>query len=77
VRRDPHELREVIMTGINFAVVDIVRDDREYDSWIDTLTEASTRLDVLQTTVTEVRDLCESGGVSSEEILEVLERHGV
>jgi 2-iminoacetate synthase ThiH len=72
-----HELREVIMTGIDFAVADIVRDDRDYDDWIDTITEASARLDVLQTTVTEVRYLCESGGVSSEEVLEVLERQGV
>jgi hypothetical protein len=65
------------MTGINFAVADMVRDDRDYDSWMDTITEACARLDVLQTTVTEVRDLCESGGVSSQEILEVLERQGV
>ncbi len=65
------------MTGIISALADIVRDDRDYDSWIDTITEASARLDVLQTTVTEVRDLCESGGVDSEQILEVLERQGV
>ena len=65
------------MTGINFAVADIVRDDRDYDNWLTTVTEASARLDDLQTTVTEVRDLCESGGVDSEGILKVLERHGV
>ena len=52
-------------------------EDLDYDNWLATITEASTRLDVLETAVTEVRDLCESGGVSSEQILQVLERQGV
>jgi hypothetical protein len=64
------------MIGTVFAVSDIC-DDRDYDTWLDTITEASARLDALQTTVTELRYLCESGDVSSEEILEVLERQGV
>ena len=63
------------MTGINFAVADMGCNDRDY--WLTTLTGASARLDDLQTTVTEVRYLCESGGVDSEQILKVLERHGV
>ena len=52
-------------------------DDRDYDRWLRTLTEASTRLDVLQTAVTEVRYLCESGGAPSEQILKILDRVGV
>jgi hypothetical protein len=65
------------MTGTVFAVGDIGCDDRDYDSWIDTLTEASARLDVLQTTVSEVRCRCESGDVSSEEILGLLKQQGL
>jgi hypothetical protein len=65
------------MTGTVFAVGDIDCDDRDYDSWIDTLTEASARLDVLQTTVSEVRCRCESGDVSSEEILGLLKQQGL
>jgi hypothetical protein len=67
----------VIMMGMTFAVADVSRDDRDYDSWLTTLTEASARLEDLQATVTEVRYLCESGGVESDQILKVLERHGV
>jgi hypothetical protein len=72
-----HLIRKVIMMSIDFAVADMGCDDRDYDSWLDTLTEASARLDVLQTAVTEVRYLCESGGASSEQILKVLNRRGV
>lgn len=57
---------------IDFAGSEI--DERDYDRWLDTLTEASARLDVLQTAVTEVRYLCESRGASSEQILKVLDR---
>jgi hypothetical protein len=67
----------VIMMGIVFATVDMGRDDRSYDRWLDTISEASARLEVLQTAVTEVRRLCESGSVDSEQILKVLERQGV
>jgi hypothetical protein len=70
------ELREVMIMGTVFAVPDI-GDDRDYDAWLDTLTEASTRLDALQTAVTEIRYLCESGGISSEQFLKVLDWHGV
>lgn len=44
-----------------------------------TLAEASGRFDELEKTVIELRQLCESSesdGVHSEQILEVLERHG-
>ena len=54
-----------------------IAEELDYDNWLATITEASTRLDVLQTAVTEVRDLCERGGVSSEQILQLLERQGV
>ena len=50
----------------------------DYDSWIITLTEASARLDGLQTAVTEVRRLLRaSEGVPSAQIMDVLDRHGV
>ena len=50
----------------------------DYDSLPNALTEASARLDGLQSAVTEVRHLWrESEGVQSAQILEVLERHGV
>jgi hypothetical protein len=49
----------------------------DYDKWLDTFTEASARLDALETAVAEVRHLCESGGVSNEQILKVLKRRGV
>lgn len=50
----------------------------DYDSWITTLTEASARLNGLQTAVTEVRRLLRgSQGVPSAQIMDVLYRHGV
>ncbi len=49
----------------------------DYDKWLNALTDASARLDALQTAVTQVRHLCEGTGVSNEEILEVLKRQGV
>jgi hypothetical protein len=50
----------------------------DYDSWITTLTEASARLDGLQTAVTEVRGLLRrSEGVPNAQVMEVLDRHGV
>jgi hypothetical protein len=65
------------MRGMAFDVADMGCDDRDYDNWLTTLTAASNRLDDLQTAVTEVRCLCESGGVDREQILKVLERHRV
>jgi hypothetical protein len=50
----------------------------DYDKWITTLTEASARLDGLQSAVIEVRRLLRgSDDVHSAQILEVLARHGV
>jgi hypothetical protein len=62
--------------GMTFGTVDVGCNDRDYDRWLTTLTEASARLDVLQTAVAELCRLCESEDVHSEQVLEVLERHG-
>ena len=59
------------------ATTDMSCDDGDYDIWITTITEVSTRLDALQTAVTELCHLCESEDVHSEQVLEVLDRHGV
>jgi hypothetical protein len=54
------------------------RDYSDHDRWLNTFTEASARLDALQTVVTDLRHLLRhSEGVRSAEILEVLEQHGV
>jgi hypothetical protein len=60
--------------GVHFA--DMGCDDRDYENWLITLTEASASLDALQTAVTELCRLCASQDVHSEQVLEVLERHG-
>ena len=52
-------------------------DDRDYDRWLDALTGASKRLDLLQTAVTEVRYLCEGGDASADQVLKVLDRLAV
>lgn len=60
-----------------FPLTEIVGDERDYDSWLATLTQASERLDVLQTVVDELRDLCEHEDVvQSRQVLAVLETHG-
>jgi hypothetical protein len=51
-------------------------DDAEYEQWLTTFAEASARLDVLQTAITELCQLCARQDVHSEQVLEVLERHG-
>jgi hypothetical protein len=52
--------------------------DSDYDRWLNAFTEASARLEALETAVTDVRDLLRHGeGVHSAEILKVLEQHGV
>ena len=60
-----------------FPVAEIGYDERDYDSWLATLTQASARLDVLQTVVNELRRLCEREDVvECRRVMEVLERHG-
>jgi hypothetical protein len=61
----------------SFDVAEMGSDERDYDNWLATLTQASVRLDVLQTVVTELCRLCEKEDVvHSREVLEVIERHG-
>jgi hypothetical protein len=61
--------------SIDFAESEI--DDRDYGRWLDTITEATARLDALEAAVTEVRCLCENEGASTDQILKVLDRMGV
>jgi hypothetical protein len=60
----------------SLVVAEIDRDDSEYDQLLTTLTQVSTRLDVLQTAVSELCRLCEKDEVHGEQVLELLERHG-
>ena len=65
------------MSLTSFAVAEIGSDERDYDNWLATLTQALARLDVLQTVVTELCRLCEQQEVvQSRQVLEALERHG-
>lgn len=61
----------------SFAVAEMGSDERDYDNWLTTLTQASVRLDHLQTVVTELCQLCQKDEVvRSREVMEVLKRHG-
>ena len=65
------------MSMTSFAMAEIGSDERDYDNWLATLTQASARLDVLQTVVTELRRLCEREEVvRSRQVMEVLQKHG-
>jgi hypothetical protein len=61
--------------SIDYAESEI--DDRDYDRWLETITEATARLDALQAAVTDVRCLCENEGASTDQILKALDRMGV
>jgi hypothetical protein len=51
---------------------------RDYDGWLIAFTEASARLDALEAALIEVRQLLRySERLQSEEIVKVLEQHGV
>jgi hypothetical protein len=64
------------MSMTSFPVAEIGYDERDYDAWLATLTQASQRLDVLQTVVNELRQLCEAEDVvRSDEVIDVLEKH--
>jgi hypothetical protein len=59
-----------------FPVAEIGYDERDYDTWLAALTQASQRLDTLQTVVNELRQLCSrTESVGSRQILEVLQKH--
>jgi len=68
----------VIQMGMtSFAVAEMGFDDRDYDNWLVTLTQASARLDILQTVVTELCRLCENEDVvKSQQVLSILETQG-
>jgi intergrase/recombinase len=61
---------------VAFAVAEMDVDDRDYDSWLVTLIQASERLDALEAAVTELSQVCQSEDVRSEQVLEMLEKHG-
>jgi hypothetical protein len=64
------------MSITSFPVAEVGYDERDYDAWLGTLTEASQRLDVLQTVVDELRQLCETEDVvQSHEVIDVLEKY--
>jgi hypothetical protein len=65
------------MSITSFSAAEIAHGERDYDNWLATLTQASARLDVLQTVVNELRQLCEQESVvQSREVIDVLEKHG-
>jgi hypothetical protein len=76
--RDWLDFRSVIQMGMaSFAIAEMGPDERDYDNWLTTLTQASARLDQLQKVVGELCQLCENEAVvQSRQVLEVLERHG-
>ncbi len=76
--RAPTWIREYDHMGMtSFAVAEIGSDNRDYENWLTTLTQASARLDLLQSVVTELCELCEKEDVvQSRQVLEVLERRG-
>jgi hypothetical protein len=64
------------MSMTSFPVAETGYDERDYDAWLATLTQASQRLDVLQTVVNELRQLCQHEDVvQSREVIDVLEKH--
>ncbi len=65
------------MSMTSFAVAEIATtDEREYDNWLATLTQATERLDELQGVVAELRHMCALGDVvESRRVLDVLARH--
>jgi hypothetical protein len=57
-------------------VAELGVDERDYDAWLSTLAQASERLDLLQTVVDELRQLCEHEDVvESRRVLEMLDKH--
>ena len=62
------------MGMITFAVDEM--GEQEYDEFLFTLTQVTERLDVFQTAVSELCQLCEKGDVHGEQVLELLEKHG-
>ena len=64
------------MGCVSFAVAEMDVDDRDYDTWLTTLVRASERLDALEAAVTELSQACQTEDVHSDQVLEMLEKHG-
>jgi phage terminase Nu1 subunit (DNA packaging protein) len=66
------------MSMTSYAVAEIATThERDYDNWLATLTQATERLDELQSVVAELRQLCgQADVVQSRQVMEVLEKHG-
>ncbi|BBX45299.1 hypothetical protein GCM10009641_21100 [Mycobacterium cookii] len=66
------------MSETSLAVAEIATaDERDYDIWLATLTQATERLDELQSLVIELRELCaDDDVVQTRQVMDVLERHG-
>lgn len=66
------------MSMTSCAIAEIATaDERDYDSWLATLTQATERLDGLEAVVVELRRLCAKGDVvQSRQVMDVLKRHG-
>ena len=74
----PYVAVERLPSARKHAVLFNPSDYSDYDRWINVFFEASARLDALETAVTDVRHLLRySDSVHSEEIVKVLEQHGV
>jgi intergrase/recombinase len=64
------------MGCVSFAVAEMDVDDRDYDNWLATLIEASERLDALEAAISELSRVCRHEDVHSEQVLEMLAKHG-
>jgi len=64
--------------GKHAEMFDPPKYNSDYESWLTAFTEASARLDALEAALIEVRQLLRySERLHSEEIVKVLEQHGV
>ncbi|HEY9303265.1 MAG TPA: hypothetical protein VIO95_03135 [Mycobacterium sp.] len=65
------------MGTTSFGFAEMGPDDHGYENWLTTLTQASERLDLLQTAVAELCELCEKEDVvQAQQVLELLQRSG-
>ncbi len=64
------------MGSVSFAVAGMNVNDREYDNWLATLIQASERLDALEAAVNELSQACQTEDIHSEQVLQMLEKHG-
>jgi hypothetical protein len=62
--------------GFTFAAAELDVDSRDYDNWLATLIQASERLDALESAVNELSQACQTEDIHSEQVLQLLEKHG-